>query len=456
MTDDIARTEGFARRLRRNRLTRRDSLWLAAVAATAPTAVALSGCATSPVTGEKILVGMSAADERAVDARQSPHQFSQDLGAVQDEAVNAYVREVGARVQSQVHRPDLPYSVRVLNANYVNAYTFPAGAMGVTRGIMTELDDEAQLAALLGHEMGHVNARHAAQRQGQALVAQAALIGVAVAASDSQWAPLIGVGAQIGASALLASYSRDNEREADALGQAYMVRAGYPASGMTGLHQLLIDEQRSQPSLLATMFSTHPMSAERRDTAAREAQTTYAASLSRSAGRERFMDRTTSLRRLKPAIDACKNGETAMSRKAWRDAEAQFGRALALAPRDYAANLRMAQCQQAMGRTAQARRYVDTAREIYPQEAQAARLGAAIRLAQRDPGAAYAELQAYDRLLPGDPGVLFLKGVALEGMGQPRRAADHYRAYLQVDQSSPAARQAQSRLAALAQGAPAR
>ena len=192
-----------------------------------------------------------------------------------DDSVNRYVGDVGKRLQALSHRPDMPYSYRVLNANYVNAYTFPGGAMGVTRGILTDLNSEAELAALLGHEIGHVNARHAAQRQGQAMLAQAAVVGLNVATQDSQWGQLVGLGSQIGASALLASYSRDHEREADALGQDYMVRAGYPAQGMTALHQMLVDQEKHSPSVLATMFSSHPMSSERRNTAAQLADTRY-------------------------------------------------------------------------------------------------------------------------------------------------------------------------------------
>ena len=132
--------------------------------AAASAGAALQGCATSPVTGQRIVVGMSELMERAVDREQAPHQFSADLGAVQDASVNAYVGEVGARLRPALQRRDMPYSMRVVNANYVNAYTFPGGAMGITRGIMVALQDESELAALLGHELGHVNARHAAQR----------------------------------------------------------------------------------------------------------------------------------------------------------------------------------------------------------------------------------------------------------------------------------------------------
>ncbi len=436
---------GLARRLQANRLSRRDTLWLfgAAVGASA-----LSGCATSPVTGERILVGMSESDERAVDRRQAPHQFSADMGAVQDAGVNAYVSGVGRRLQAGVHRPDMPYSYRVLNANYVNAYTFPAGAMGVTRGILVDLQDESELAALLGHELGHVNARHSAQRQGQALVAQAAIATVSVATSDSRWSPLVGIGSQIGASALLASYSRDNEREADALGQGYLVRAGYPASGMVRLHQLLMDEHQRQPSMLETLFATHPMAPERREAAQRLADSTYAASRNAPGGREAFMDNTATMRRLKPTIEACKQGETALSRKALPDAQRQFDAALRLSPRDYPSLLRMSQTFQAQGRLADARRYAESAREVYPQEAQAVKQLASLKMGLREPEGALRDLETFDRMLPGDPGTGFLKGVALEAMGRREAAAQEYRRFLAVTQQGQAAGYASQRLKA--------
>jgi predicted Zn-dependent protease len=441
--------DALSERLRRNRLTRRDTLRLFAMSSAAvSTAAMLQGCATSPVSGQRIVVGMSESMERAVDREQAPHQFSADLGALQDGAVNAYVSEVGTKVRATVQRRDMPYSVRVVNANYVNAYTFPGGAMGITRGIMVALRDESELAALLGHEYGHVNARHAAQRQGQALIAQVALVGLAVATEKSDWAPLIGLGAQIGASALLASYSRANEREADALGQRYLVEAGYPAQGMVRLHELLIDGQQRQPNALETMFSSHPMSTERRDTARRDADTLYAASARAPSARERFMDRTAPLRAIQPVIEACQRGETAMARKAAAQAEGHFAQALQLAPRDYPALLRMAQCQHALGRSQAARRFVLQAREAYPQEAQAMKLAATLKLGLRDPTGALAELEAFDRALPGDPGIVFLKGVAFEGMGRRQAAGQQFTAFLRSSPKGDSARYATQRLMA--------
>ena len=435
--------DDLARSLERNRITRRQALWLLGAGA-----ASLSGCATSPVTGKSILVGMSEAQEKQADAQAAPHQFSQDLGAIQDQTVNRYVSDLGERMGALTHRPQMPYSYRVLNANYVNAYTFPGGAMGVTRGILADLDDEAQLAALLGHELGHVNARHAAQRQGQNMVAQAAIVGLNVAAQNSDWGGLVGMGSQIGASALLASYSREHEREADALGQEYLVKAGYPASGMVRLHQLLVTEEKSTPSLLQTMFSTHPMSRERMQAAQAAADTRFRLSGALDPRRERFMDSTATLRRIRPTIDACKNGETAMAAKQYAKAQTEFQSALTKTPRDYASNLRMAQCLQAQGQTARAANYADNAREIYPQEAQAYKLAGVLALQQRDGALAYQNLDRFDRLLPGDAGILFLKGVSLEGMGNRRGAAQHYAAYLRQSQQGNAAQYSYNRLKA--------
>ena len=439
---------GLADRLHRNRITRRDTLWLFAAGAGAAASAALTGCATSPVTGERILVGMSEAQERAIDQQVAPHQFSQDLGPVQDDGLNQYVVGLGTRMQGLTQRTTMPYSYRVLNANYVNAYTFPGGAMGVTRGIMTELQNESELAALLGHEMGHVNARHAAQRQGQAMVAQAAVAGIGIASADSPWGGLAAIGSQIGASAMLSSYSRDNEREADALGQSYMVKAGYPASGMTDLHGLLVRESKEQPSLLQTMFSSHPMSTERVENARRLAQSQYAASLKANPQRERYMDSTARLRQLKPTIDACKNGEVALSGKKLPEAEGQFAAALKHSSRDYAANVLMAQCLAAQGKRTEALRFADTARNVYPQEAQAHKLSGMLKLQGRDPAAALQAFDQFDRLLPGDPGITFLKGVSLEGMGDRKRAAEHYTAFLRSGAQGQPAQFAYGRLQA--------
>ena len=428
-----------------NQFSRRKALWALGVSVCAPVSL-LSGCAVSPVTGQKILVGMGQRDELEIDRSMAAHQFSLDLGPIQDQGVNAYVSEVGAALHSQAQRRSIPYNYRVVNANYLNAYTFPGGSMALTRGIMIELQNEAELAAILGHELGHVNARHSAQRQGQAILATIALATVEAAARDSKNRDLIGIGSQIGASALLAAYSRDFEREADSLGQEYLSRAGYPADAMTMVHQMLVRTEKSRPGLLETMFSSHPMSEERVRLAQRQAETRYAESKGRPLQRERFMDRTASLRALAPTIEDNRGAELLIARKKIAEAQALLVTAAKRSQRDYPTHFRLAQVYQVLGNRSEALRYAKEAQSIYPQEPQAHKLLGVLHMESGNPSAALEDFQRYDQFLANDIGITFLKAMAYESMGNRTVAVQHFQAFLKAGGSGEGAQYAINRL----------
>lgn len=417
----------------RREMTRRDFLWLSGIAGAAVTLPQLYGCASDPITGEQVLVGMSEKEELNVDRKHAPQQFSADFGAVQDDALNRYINDLELSLGRNSHRPDVPYNARVVNANYINAYTFPGGSMACTRGILLDLKSEDELAALFGHESGHVNARHSAKQAGRTMIAQAgaAAITVAAAVSDVQGAaPLATMASQIGSSALLASYSRDNERQADALGMEYMTRAGYNPDGMVNLMDMLRSQHKDKPGLLQTMFASHPMSDERYDTAEREANDTYGSSRNKKLQRERYMDHTASLRRIAPAIKAEQEGETLMSKKSLEEAESRFATALKAAPDDYCGNVLMGKCLLAQKQYADADRHFTHASQIYPGEGQAMYQRGVSKLALGKGPEALAAFDAYDRVLPGNASTLFLKGVAYETMQDKRAASQHYAAYI--------------------------
>lgn len=298
------------------------------------------------------------------------------------------------------------------------------------------MQSEDELAALMGHEIGHVNARHAAERAGKEMIASvglmAASVAVASAENGQQYLPLLQPLGQIGASALLAKYSRDNEREADSLGMDYMVKGGYNPDGMVGLMGLLRSEAQQKPSLLETMFSSHPMSEERYQTARRAAEQKYAGQRGRPLKRDRYMDHTAGLRRIQPTVEACQKGEAFMARKQLPQAEEQFDLGLRHTRDDYAANVLMAKALMAQKKTREADGYLAAAKSIYPSEAQAVHLAGLNKLALRQPEAAMAEFRAYDGLLPGNPTTLFLMGAASENMGNRRDAANYYYRYLQT------------------------
>ena len=254
----------------------------------------LAGCATDPVTGRSQLMLVSEEQEIQIDRQNSPHQFSADYGTIQDHALNAYIGSTGKRMAARTHRPNLPYSFRAVNATYVNAYAFPGGSIACTRGMLLALENEAELAGLLGHELGHVNARHTAEQTSKGMLISATVGGLAAyAGSQSQILGSIAQGlAGIGAGALLAKYSRDNEREADALGMEYMVKSGYNPNGMVGLMDILRNMSVQKPAALELMFATHPMSEERYRTVLQASRTKYRTAEKFPVLRTRYMDHT--------------------------------------------------------------------------------------------------------------------------------------------------------------------
>ena len=175
------------------KMSRREFLRLSSLAA----AGLLAGCATNPVTGRSQLMLVSEDEEIQIDKQNAPYQFSADYGTVQDKRLNDYIDRTGKSIAAQTHRTHMPYNFHVVNAIYVNAYAFPGGTIACTRGILLSLDNEAELSALLAHELGHVNARHTAEQMSKGMLTQAVVGGLAVAAG-SQGAGYGNMAAQLG------------------------------------------------------------------------------------------------------------------------------------------------------------------------------------------------------------------------------------------------------------------
>lgn len=409
----------------------------------------LSGCAVDPVTGKNSFVLLSESDEIALDKQQSPYQFSTDYGPVQDQHLNSYINRVGNELARHSHRLQMPYSFRAVNAAYINAYAFPGGSIAVTRGILVELESEAELAALLGHEIGHVNARHTAEQSTKGMLANLFVAGASVATGAAGYGNAANLVQSLGglsAGALLAHYSRDNEREADALGMEYMTRAGYSPEGMTGLMEILQENGRKQPGAIELMFATHPMSRERLQYARQQAQSTYARFLPGVQNRERYMDQTANLRRIKPAIRFIQQANTAQAKKQYQKADALLSRALQIAPNDYTALVMQANGRLAMKNTGQARKLAFKATQVYPAEAQGHLVTAMADFVDKKYSPAYEQFSRYDQLLPANPEITFFKGLCLEGMQRRKESAKKYHRYLQQVQRGKNARYAYNRL----------
>ncbi|WP_028579499.1 M48 family metalloprotease [Desulfogranum japonicum] len=409
----------------------------------------LSGCARDPVTGQSSFVLLSEQQEIQLDRQQSPFQFSTDLGPIQDSGINTYLNRVGQNLAAHSHRPHMPFSFRGVNASYINAYAFPGGSIAATRGILVELDNEAELAALFGHEIGHVCARHSAEHASTGMLSNILVAGAAIAtnaAGYSDAASLVqGVGG-LGAGALLASYSRDNEREADALGMEYMTRSGYNPSGMVGLMQVLLDNKKHNPNAIELMFATHPMSEERFATARQAEQTKYRHMAQAALHRERYKDSIAALRAQKKMIQQVQEGANLMNQKKFPQAQATLSQALKMAPRDYGALITMAKCCFLQKKIQEAEKYGLQAIRVYPQEAQGHLVTGMSAMMIKQYDKAYHHLQDYDKVLPGNPEITFYKGYSLEQMGKKQAAAENYKKYLQNVNKGKQAQHAHNRL----------
>jgi predicted Zn-dependent protease len=213
-------------------------------------------CARNPVTGKQELMLVSEDDELKL-GQQTDAEIVQEHGLYRDPELRSYLNGICQRLGKFSHRPNLNYQLKVLDVSVVNAFAVPGGYVYFTRGILAALDNEAELAGIMGHEIGHIAARHSAQQLSRAQIAQ---FGVAVA----EIIPVLSGLAQVGAGMLFLRFSRDNEREADKLGVDYSTRAGYDATQLATFFETL---ERMNPgsdrSGLPAWFSTHPSPEDR-------------------------------------------------------------------------------------------------------------------------------------------------------------------------------------------------
>ncbi|MGY8814675.1 MAG: M48 family metalloprotease [Gammaproteobacteria bacterium] len=272
------------------------------------------GCATNPATGSQDLVFMSEKDELII-GQQSHQQIMREYTAFNNLELQNYVQYVGNKVATKSHRPELEYRFTVLDSPEVNAFALPGGYIYITRGLMAYLNTEGELAAVLGHEVGHVTARHAVrQHSATQLTGIGSTIGAII--GESFIPGISSVGGQelvgIAGTAMLSGYGRDHELEADRLGAEYLARSGYDPDAMLEVISLLKNqetfefklarEEGRKPRIYHGVFSSHPSS----DTRLQEV-VGYAYKIKEESSESTFIGRTEYLQR----VDGMVYGESA-------------------------------------------------------------------------------------------------------------------------------------------------
>jgi len=281
----------------------------------------LAACTINPVTGNRELALISADQEVTIgEAQYGPSQQMQGGDYSLDPALTAYVRGVGTKLAAVSDRA-LPYEFVVLNSSVPNAWALPGGKIAVNRGLLTELHSEAELAAVLGHEIVHAAARHGAIAMQRGLLLGVVVSGMQGAARGGNFAGLAVGAAGVGAQLISQRNGRENELEADQYGMQYMARAGYDPSAAVTLQETFVrlsQQNGSDQGRLAALFASHPPSTERV-----EKNRATAATLPKGGdvGRERYQAATAALRQRQPAYDAYDKGRAALAEDKLADAE---------------------------------------------------------------------------------------------------------------------------------------
>jgi predicted Zn-dependent protease len=299
-------------------------------------ALAVYACAVNPVTGrsELSLVSFSPEEEAALGAKAYGPAVQQQGGFYRDSTLEAYVQGVGMRLARVSHRPDLNYRYRVLNSSVPNAFALPGGFIVINRGLLVGLKSEAEMAAVLGHETGHVTAKHSLAGYQRALASNVLLAGVSIATGGSTGLMQL---SGITASLVNNGFSREQEREADWLGIDYMVKAGYNPEGAIKLQEYFYSELEGgkNPMFVEGLFRTHPFSKERLDNARARVAQQYPGTVRNpnyTFNETIFLQKTTRLREVQKAYDIADEGDKLLDEKRYEEALAKYEAAAAREP----------------------------------------------------------------------------------------------------------------------------
>lgn len=389
------------------------------------TVLLLAGCSVNPVTGDKeFLLPSTALDRQIGQSQYIPAQQSQGGAYTLDPKLTAYVAGVGKKLAAVSDMPDLPYEFVILNNSVPNAWALPGGKIAINRGLLLELEDEAQLAAVLGHEIVHSAARHGAQQMRNQQLLQLGLAGLGVAMPDNDYRQLVIGGAALGAQLTSAKYGRNNELESDEYGMKYMAKAGYDLQAAVELQQIFLKlSGQQQSSWLDGLFASHPPSAERV-----KQNMIHAESFSSQAGyrgREAYQQATAYLRSKSAAYDKADKAAQALAKNNLSAAQSLIAEAVKIEPREALFYSLQGRTLQAQGKPILALSAHNQAQTLNPAQFSYYLHRAQTHMSLNQTEKAEADLQASMERLPTSTAALQL-GQLFESKGQTEKAQHYY------------------------------
>lgn len=386
--------------------------------------LSVTACGTNPVTKKKEFQFVSQDKEIAIGKENySPARQSQGGDYIIDPELTAFVQDIGKRLAAVSDRPELPYEFVVLNDSVPNAWAMPGGKIAFNRGLLYELNSEAELAAVMGHEIVHAAARHGAKGMERGILLQGAMIAVGVGAQNSNYGNLIVGGSQLGAQLLSSKYGRDAESESDYYGMQYMKKAGYDPAAAVTLQETFVRLSADRKSDFITgLFASHPPSAER---VAANKVTLAKIGAGGNMGKEIYAQKVGKLKATQAAYKAYDEGVKALAKKDTATATKLAQQAIAGEPRE-------ARFQELLGdialtekKSQEAIAYYDKAIKLQPDYFKPhIQTGIALfNLGKKSEAEPY--LKRANELLPTAPGHALMGQIA-EERGQTDVALQHY------------------------------
>lgn len=384
----------------------------------------LSGCSVNPVTGTREFSLVSAEQEVAIGTNNyAPSQQSQGGRYYIDPDLQVYISGLGKKLAAVSGRPNLPYEFVVLNNSVPNAWALPGGKIAVNRGLLLHLSDEAELAAVLGHEIVHAAARHSA-----AQMTRGTFIGLGAAAVNVLGSNYgLGQAAQVGAAAWMAKYGRDDELEADAYGMDYISKAGYDPNGAVRVQQAFVKlSQGRQQNFLSELFASHPPSQERVDK-----NRIRAAGMPKGVrNRDRYQRKIAQIKHDKPAYDAETEAIKALNAKDGKKALTQLDKAIKIQPNESSFWELRGHAWEMSKKYSNAEKAYTTAIGKNPDLFSPYLSRGILRFEQNKKTGARVDLEKSQTLLPTPPASYFLGEIALE-RGDKQRAIQYFQAAAQ-------------------------
>ncbi len=382
-----------------------------------------SSCGVNPVTKKREFQMVSESEEIAIGKQNyAPARQSQGGDYIIDPELTAYVQSVGNKLAAVSDR-QLPYEYTVLNDSVPNAWAMPGGKIAFNRGLLYELNSEAELAAVMGHEMVHAAARHGAKSMERGMLMQGAMIAVGIGAQNTNYANLIVGGAKLSSQLATSKYGRDAESEADLYGMQYMKRAGYDPTAAVTLQETFVRlSADKKSSFIDGLFASHPPSPER---VADNKRTLAQVGAGGEWGKEIYAQKVAKLKSTQAAYKAYDDGVKALAAKDTAKATTLAKQAIAGEPREARFQELLGDIALSQKKSLEALAFYEKAIKMQPDYfKQHIQSGIALfNMGKKTEAEAY--LKRANELLPTAPSHALLGQIA-EGRGETDVALQHY------------------------------